>query len=213
MQTVVSYVMRHIPLIISTLLILASCQTNDTFHSDSFRLLLPDTSKTHKPNTLFDDLKNWSKQMSLPRMDTGVNNFELRLWTRSRIDPDNMVVLRISDTNVIAEKFNYNTSADSLEHFKLSDTYHNAILTQFADSLQKVDFSKMISQNEIKNFHDNIADGIRYYMEIATPKYYKLVSYHCPGHFAKTEANNKNFLNLIMALDSHLHFYSPICSF
>jgi hypothetical protein len=205
--------MRIILLLVSTFLLLVSCEVNTNTDAGTFQIILPDTSKTHRPNTLFDDLNNWSRQMALPRIDTGVSDFELRLWTGSMIDPDQMIVLRKSGTNVTARKFNYKVSFDSLKHFKQTDTYQNDSLSRFADSLQNVDFSKIISQEEIENFRDNIADGIIYFLEVATPKYYKLVTYHCPEHFAKAEPNNKKFLDLVLALDRHLHFYSPICAF
>jgi hypothetical protein len=150
--------------------------------------------------------------MNLPRIDTGANDFEIRLWMGSMIDPDQMIFLRKSDTSVFAQTYDYNANFDSLEYFKLTHTYQGALLRQFADSLQKVDFSKMISQDQIENFRDNVADGITYLLEVATPKYYKLITYHCPERFAKTEINNKKFIDLVLALDQHLHFYSPICA-
>jgi len=192
---------------------LTSCHTDNSSHSDTFVLLLPDTSKTHRPIDLYEHLKAYSGQMNLPRIDTGVKGFELRIWTGSMIDPDQMVLLRKSETVTIAQKFDYNSNFDSLEYYKLTNPYSNAALTRFVDSLQKVDFTTMLSQNEIQDFQVNVADGITYHMEIATPKYYKLVTYHCPEYFAKTEANNKKFVDLILAVDKHLHFYLPTCSF
>lgn len=151
--------------------------------------------------------------MGLPRIDTGVNEFELRIWTGSMIDPDQMVLLRKSDTGTIAQKFAYNLSFDRLEHYELIKAYRSDTLTQYVDSLKNVDFKSIISQNEIANFRDDIADGITYHLEVATPTFYKLITYHCPERFAKTEINNKRFLALIFSIDRHVHFYSPICSF
>lgn len=161
--------MRHILIFVTTLLILSSCQTNDLSRSETFQVLLPDTSKTHRPNFLFNILIAYGEQMHLPRIDTGSNNFELRIWTNSMIDPDQMVLVRKFGTTVLGQKFDYNSSFDSLEYYKLSDTYQNIALTQFVDSVQKIDFTKMLSQNEIENFEDNIADGITYHLEISTP--------------------------------------------
>ncbi|RYE36195.1 MAG: hypothetical protein EOP48_29795 [Sphingobacteriales bacterium] len=205
--------MRHTLIFITTLLMLASCQTNSSSHSDTFQVLLPDTTKTHRQNALYEHLKGYGIQMNLPRIDTGVKGFELRIWTGSMIDPDQMVLLRKSDTITIAQKFDYNSNFDSLEHYKIINSYNSNELTRFVDSLQKLDFTTMVSQNEIQGFNDNVADGMTYYMEISTPKYYKLVAYHCPEHFAKSEANNKKFVDLLLAVDKHVHFYSPICSF
>ena len=150
--------------------------------------------------------------MNLPRINTGVKGFEIRVWTGSMIDPDQMVLLRKSDTGTIAQRFDYKTSFDSLEHYELIQTYKSDTLTQYVDSLTNFDFKAMISQNEIDDFRNNIADGITYHMEISTPTFYKLITYHCPERFAKTDLHNKRFLDLILAIDSHVRFYSPICS-
>ncbi len=80
------------------------------------------------------------------------------------------------------------------------------------DSLNSYDFENLLSQDEIESFTDNVADGVTYTMEIATSKYYKLLTYHCPERFAKTEINNKKFLDLILLIDKYIHFWLPICS-
>ncbi len=207
------HVMRLLLLVITTFLIVASCQTNESFQADSFQLLLPDTSKTHIPNSVYEHLKGFSRQMGLPSIDTGAKEFELRIWTGSMLDPDQMVLLRKVDSVTIAQKFDYKSYIDTLKHYKLTKTYQHTTLTKFVDSLQEIDFRTMPSQNEIAGFKDNVADGVTYHLELATPKYYKLVTYHCPEHFAKSEVNNKKFLDLILAIDRYLHFYSPVCSF
>src|SRR5688572_5379419 len=125
--------MRHTLIFITILLMLASCQINNSSHSDTFQVLLPDTSKTHRPDNLYKLLKDYGRQMNLPRIDTGVRSFELRIWTGSMFDPDQLVLLRKSDTVTIAQKFDYNLNFDSLEHYKLTNTFGNRSLTQFVD--------------------------------------------------------------------------------
>jgi hypothetical protein len=125
-----------------------------------------------------------------------------------------LVTVNISDTSVTAQKFDYYFSDDGVAHYKPSPRgLGGDSLQLLVEELNDIDFPKMISQSEIENFNDNVADGINYNLEIATSKYYKLLSYHCPEHFAKTEPNNKKFLDVIFILDRHLHFYSPICAF
>jgi hypothetical protein len=205
--------MRQFLIILSTIFVLASCQTKNNSKPDKFQVLLPDTSKTHRPNTTFDYLTDLGKQMILPRLDTGVIGTDIRLWITSMADPDLVITLSITDTSVYAQKFDFYLSPDGVVHFKKTDKgFGGDSLQLLVEELNSVDFQKMISQSEIENFNDNIADGINYNLEIATSKYYKLLTYHCPEHFAKTEINNKKFLDVIFMLDRHLHFYSPICS-
>ena len=206
--------MRHLLITISSIFILASCQTKKSSQADTFQVLLPDTAKTHRPNKTFDYLTDLGKQMNLPKLDTGVSGTKIRLWITSTITPHLLVTLNITDTSVTAQKFDYYLSDNGLAHFKPSQRgLGGDSLQLLMEELNDIDFPKMISQSEIANFNDNVADGINYNLEIATSKYYKLLSYHCPEHFAKTEPNNKKFLDVIFILDRHLHFYSPICAF
>jgi hypothetical protein len=203
--------MRHFILFISILFIFISCKTKTTPQSSVFQILLPDTNRTHRPNIIFLHLKEVSDQINLPRIDTGMNGFEIRLWTSSMIIPNLIVVVRETDTVLLSQKIEYYMSPDSAAHYKLYNNQQTGSLRILLDSLQHYDFAKMISQNEIENFTDNLADGITYHLEISNSKYYKLLTYHCPEHFAKLEPNNKLFLEIILLLDRHLHFYSPVC--
>ena len=129
------------------------------------------------------------------------------------IIPHRLITLNITDTSVSAEKFDfYFDDSDRIHATLPQKEFGEDSLQLMAEELKTFDFKKMISQAEIENFIDNVADGINYDLEIATCKYYKLVSYHCPEHYAPTEANNKKFLNIILMLDRHLHFYSPVCA-
>jgi hypothetical protein len=204
--------MRHILFIITTLFIIASCKPKENLLPASFEVLLPDTSKTHSSNMLFDYLRNYARQMNLPRIDTGIKGFELRIWTGSMLDPDQMILVRKSDSGIIGQKFDYTSYSYNLDSYTLKENYQNKAITQLVDSLQMIDFRGMISQNEIPNFIDGIADGITYHLEVATPTYYKLVTYHCPEHFGKIENNSKKFLDLLLLIDNHIKFYPSICS-
>ena len=206
--------MKHFLTIISTIFILASCQTKTNSQADKFQLLLPDTTKTHRPNNTFKYLTDLGKQMNLPKLDTGVNGTKIRLWITSMITPHLLVTLNLNDTSVTAQKFDYYISDNGIANFKPSQKgFVGDSLQLLAEEIKHIDFTKMISQSEIANFKNNVADGITYNLEISTSKYYKLLTYHCPEHFAKTEPNNKKFLDVIFILDRHLHFYSPICPF
>jgi hypothetical protein len=205
--------MRQYLLIILTLLILSSCETKIS-QPERFQVILPDTTKTHSPNKKFDYLKGLTNQMNLPKLDTGVNGIKIRLWITSMITPHCLVTLNITDTSVTAQKFDYYLNADGRINYKPSERGMGGDSLQLlVEEINNIDFKKIISQKEIENFEDNMADGVNYDLEISNSKFYKLISYHCPEHFAKTEPNNKKFLDIIFMLDRHLHFYSPICAF
>jgi len=204
--------MGHNLLIILTTVVLMSCHPKDKTQIDKFQVLLPDTSKTHRPNIIFDNLKLWGNQMGLPQIDTGVNDIEVRLWTSSRFIPDLLVIIRENDSSIINQKIEYFFSPDGVTHFKKGELLQADTLKPLIDSLKKIDFSKLISQNEIENFNDNLKDGITYHLEFSSLTYYKLLTYHCPEHFAPTEQNNKRFLDIILLLDKYLRFYSLKCS-
>jgi hypothetical protein len=150
--------------------------------------------------------------MGLENIYTGVDSFEIRLWIVSMIKPNRMVLLKKSNQIITSQDFTYDYSSDNKLSFKAGKVIQNNSYSILVDSLKNFDFESMLSQDEINNFVDNVADGVTYTMEVATTKYYKLISYHCPEHYANTEQNNRQVLHIVLLLDNYLHFYSPICS-
>ncbi|MDB5203767.1 MAG: hypothetical protein JWQ27_3176 [Ferruginibacter sp.] len=199
--------------VILTIFHLGSCRAQKEKAIDTqFQVLLPGTAQPHNPDTSFEFLKGLSRKFNLPKLDTGVAGITLRLWISSPIIPHTLVTVIIGDTSVTAQKFDYYIEGNGVAHFQPSAGRYGADSLQLlVNKLNAVDFPSMISQSDIENFNDNIADGAKYYLEVSTPEYYKLLIYHCPEYFAKREPNNKKFLDLILMLDRHLHFYSPLC--
>jgi hypothetical protein len=156
---------------------------------------------------VFDNLKNAGRQMNLPRIDTGVNGLEIRLWITSLGKQGKLIVLRKAGALITSQQFEFYFTQDSIADFKPISNQKNNSLGLLTDSLSQIDFAKMISQDEIENFRNDILDGVGYTMEISNSHYYKLLTYTSPAYFAKTEANNKKFLDIIQLLDRHLHFY------
>jgi len=190
-----------------------SCWTKKSNHpTDSFKVILPDTSKSHKEYTTFEHLKILDEQMNLDDIYNGVDSFEIRIWIVSMIKPNKLFIVKQANQIITVQDFYYEYSSDYKLSFKSGQIQQNNSYSTLMDSLKKYDFAKLISQEEIDNFVDNIADGVTYTMEIATTKYYKLISYRCPEHFAHAEINNRRFLSILFLLDRYLHFYSPICS-
>jgi hypothetical protein len=198
-------------------LFIFSCNWTDTHeHPDvsahrSFRILLPDNIKTGRPTTTFNSLKIRAEQMKLPPLDKGVKWFELRMWRTGNFNPNPLIVIRKTDSSVIANKYYYYLINDTVAKFEIDNKRIKQPANLLLDSLLQLDFKKMVSQQEIEGFVDNVADGVTYHLEVSTNNYYKLVTYHCPETFAKNEVNNKQFTDLIFLLNRHIPFYSPYC--
>ena len=57
-------------------------------------------------------------------------------------------------------------------------------MTDFISALQAINFTTLISQNEIKDFTDNVDDGVRYTLEITIGKSYNVFQYHSRESFS-----------------------------
>lgn len=150
-------------------------------------------------------------KLNLAPIDKGVDSFEMRLWVGSMFVEHDLIDLKYTDTCWVAQKIRYYKSEDGLTHFKHEKINPGISLKLLIDSLKQVQLDKIISQEEIPNFVDNVADGVTYNLEIATKGTYKLLTYHCPEVFSKTEINNKKFLDVVFLVDKYFHFWSPIC--
>ena len=71
--------MRNGPAIFLAIVTLVECQAKRDPPASRFRVLLPDTTKTHRPNKKFDDLVSLAKKLGLPKLDTGVAGTKIRL--------------------------------------------------------------------------------------------------------------------------------------
>jgi hypothetical protein len=202
--------MRHTLTFITAIIVLLSCNSAETTNkSDPIRVSVVDTIKLARQKAFSEQ----ALKLNLTPIDNGVDSFELRIWVGSMFVEHDLIILKYSDTSWLTQKIRYYKSEDGVSHFKNEKLIKPAItLPLLIDSLGQMQLDKLISQEEIPNFVDNVADGVTYNLEVATKGSYKLLTYHCPEHFAKTEINNKKFLNLLLLVDRYFHFWSPICS-
>ncbi|XVJ67170.1 MAG: hypothetical protein HEQ40_13755 [Lacibacter sp.] len=202
--------MRHTLIIISTIFVLLSCNSTDTVNkSEPEKTPVIDTIKLARQKAFAEQ----ASKLNLTPIDKGVDSFEIRIWVGSMFVEHDLIILKYLDTSWLTQKIRYYKSEDGVTHFKNEKILKPTIsLTSLIDSLKQVQLDKLISQEEIPNFTDNVADGVTYNLEFATKGTYKLLTYHCPEHFAKTEINNKKFLDLVLLIDKYFHFWSPICS-
>ena len=202
--------MRHSQAFLAAIIILLSCNLTETANnSKTTKVSTVDSFKLARQNAFSDQ----ALKLNLTTIDKGVDSFEIRIWVSSMFIEHDLVILKYSDTSWMTQKIRYYKSANGVTHFKNEGpTKPNITLPSLIDSLRQAQLDKIKSQEEIPNFVDNIADGVTYDLEISTKGSYKLLTYHCPEHFAKAEINNKKFLDLILLMDKYFHFWTPICS-
>jgi hypothetical protein len=202
--------MRNIQTFITAIIVLLSCNSADTTNKyKPIKVSVVDTIKLARQKAFSEQ----ALKLNLTPIDNGVDSFELRIWVGSMLVEHDLIILKYSDTSWLTQKIRYYNSEDDVTHFKNEKLINPTIaLPLLIDSLLQMHLDKLLSQEEIPNFVDNIADGVTYDVEVATKGSYKLLTYHCPEHFAKTEINNKKFLDLVLLVDKYFRFWSPICS-
>ena len=139
------------------------------------------------------------------------DSFILRLWITSMVIPHQMIELRKGEDGWISKKYDYYDETDDKVMFKNIPLKGQSSLNTLVDSLRQIDFAALISQEDIRGFVDNVADGVTYHMEIIKPSLYKRLTYHCPETFYSSEINNKRFVDILMVLDKYFLFFSPKC--
>jgi hypothetical protein len=139
------------------------------------------------------------------------DSFVLRLWISSMVKPDQVIELRRSESGWVTKKFLYYFEADGRPMFKKAPVKPSNTLDDVVASLRQTDLRQFISQEQIEGFQDNVADGVTYNMEIFKSGHYQRLSYHCPETYYSKEVFNRRFVDLLMVLDKHFTFYSPIC--
>jgi hypothetical protein len=202
--------MRQTLTIIISLSILLSCNSSETGNiNESVKNLTVDTIKLARKKAIAEQ----ATKLNLTPIDKGVDSFEMRIWVGNMFVEHDLIILKYLDTSWLTQKIRYYQSEDGVTHFKNEKVSKPSISLQLLiDSLKEVQLDKLISQEEIPNFIDNVADGVTYHLEVATKENYNLLTYHCPEYFAKAEVNNRKFLDLVLLLDKYFHFWTPICS-
>ena len=199
--------MKHLlPFII--LFYLLSCKTRRPESVDNFKTLISDTSVTHRPNFEIDFSKQQSEFLNLPGIYEGVDSFELRIWSFGFWTRTDLFILRYSQDKWIAANYIYYDTENVIDSLHLiTRQVSNDTATKVRDYLIQDSILKLPPQIAIPNFRDNTADGETYYIEIATNKFYKQLSYHNPRHF--NDADNRQFMRLMEFITSNFRIYYP----
>ena len=206
LQSVVRHAMRVILLAI-VLFGLASCQEGSTVSAAT-----GDTTSTKTPEqdvqpTTF---KTAAQQIGFD-VPSDKDSFVLRLWVTSMVKPNRVIELRKFAGQWQGKQFDYYEESDGRLFYKQVKQKDTTLAPAIIDSLHQIDFLQLVSQDQIQGFSDNVADGQTFHMEVFMPFRYKLLRYHCPESYYSKESSNKGFVDILMLLDKHFHFYMPLC--
>jgi len=136
-----------------------------------------------------------SNQLGLSKISDS-DSFSIRLWTSG--------MFGYGLHTFVKEKNKWQTHSyeyrldSSLEEIKIKPKIS---LTGFVTALQAINFTTLISQNEIKDFIDNVDDGVIYTLEITIGKSYKVFQYHSPDSFS--DKDNKTFSEIISLITKY----------
>ena len=187
---------------------LFSCTDKKTKTVDSFKTLISDTAITHRPGNEIDFSKGQSELLNLPFIFKGVDSFELRIWSFGFWTRTDLFVLRYSQNKWLASNYIYYDSENIIDTLHLiTKQVANDTAIKIKNYLIQDSIINLPSQIEIPNFRDNTADGETYYIEIATNKFYKQLSYHNPQYF--NDPDNSRFLRLLNFLRSQFRLHYP----
>jgi len=170
-----------------TILLLASCNTrNVSNHEKLFDNLSSDSLLALK-------LHEQSVALNLPQINQGVDSFELRIWHGITIaTPNQLIILkyqesawRLSLTNYwISHEWEGGRPKNVVFDSSFSQSLQvSSSISRLVDSINEFRLDTFPSQKEIPNFRDRVADGMFYDIEIATPHYYKAISYNNPQRY------------------------------
>jgi len=131
--------------------------------------------------------------LNLPRIDKGVDSFELRLWcSLAMTNLTTITILRYSDSTWRLTETTYwrePPSDWSKPSTLIIDSSVTRVIapdlsiTAILDSLKGFRLDTFMTQKKIPGFRNMVGDGMSYKIEIATKGFYNLTSYDNPSHY------------------------------
>lgn len=149
----------------------------------------------------------------LPFIANGTNSFELRIrHGLTMAQPHQLLILKYEDscwilTQIFYWSKGYDINENRMKFVTDSLISHTQLLSAGAfptiEYISKFRLDSLPNQKDIPEFRDISADGRYYIVEIATPQFYKAISYHNPAFF--TDQYNRQFqefINKVMQLNA-----------
>jgi hypothetical protein len=198
-------------LFLSLTYLLSACNARTlSEHGHKFKSLTTDS-------LLLQDLSAKTKALNISPITNGVDSFELRIWHGLSIaTPQWLVILKNQDSAWLLTHtdywFDYQWTNGKPAKVLLDSSFTKSLavpsnIFRIVDSIRQLKLDTFPSQNEIPGFQDNVADGVFYQIEIATPTFYKAVRYGNPNRY--TDTNNQQMSKLITMLNGIGVFSMP----
>jgi hypothetical protein len=163
------------------LVLVFACSPGKLKDENNFWIFVTDTAMSHLSFNELDFSLQKCVEFNLPRIDRGVDSFELRIWLSSMSTPSQFLILRFANSKWDFQKYYYlngEYGVDSLHAFR--QDIPNGI-DSLVEYLQHMEIITLPSQVPIPGFVDNISDGQTCTIEISTRKFYKAMEYQDPS--------------------------------
>jgi hypothetical protein len=186
------------------------CCTNNNQQKPVMRESAGDSTKRVIKEYYKNHYSSLANQLHLPNINEGNQGLEIRIWASSMLIPADVVRIFVSDSVQSYKNYSYTVIDNSTISYTVT-AISNDTIAELGKLLDTLDFSSYISQEDIPEFEDLVADGMTYTMEIRKGGHYKILIYHCPDYFAKKEFNNRKFLALLKLIHQYIAIYRPFC--
>jgi hypothetical protein len=153
--------------------------------------------------------------LNFSQIEKGVDSFELRLWSSvATTDFNFLTILKYSDSTWHLTETRYwienvknypNADLMMLDSSKTKLNFPTRSFEKIIDSIESFRIDLIPSQHQIAGFMDKTADGAYYTLEVATKRYYKLLSYHNPKYYE--DSSNKRVVELLNFLERDLRAF------
>jgi len=202
-------------------IILAACSDLDKPVVSEFTYEIPrpwgkdSINRTYKYKNIIAD------QLSLTRLEDGVDSFELRLWSAITIaQPEHLNILKKTKTGWQCMTYRIWSHATSLKNINLAQYIVDSVqvftrISQydwslFLDSLKNEHLLTLPTEDDINGFENSVMDGTVHYVEYATPLKYKFYIYSNPDAYPEIpECRHMNNILGIWARNVGGVFYRP----
>lgn len=204
--------------IIALLSILFACQNEIITDRTNFLMDLPDTSGSQQ-TIIFYEIKNRAvDELNLKKLESGVDSFELRLWTKVEVTNGGQVlIIKKVNENWTCLDYSYLESQqdfqvgqnviDYLTSFNIDSfcVKKKQPKTDWATFLKEIEKEKIYdlpSQSEISGWENKVSDGNTYYVEFANKDKYKFYWFNCPDIYEKEFNECRHMSNILGIFDS-----------
>ena len=199
--------MKHISTSILILLTLISCHEK------------PSKTTSAELNIFYEKTKRATIELSLPKIEKGVDSLEIRLWSKVEVtNGGNVLEIRKINNKWTCSDYSY-IETQHIKRHEISDDisfFTNFTIDTFwvkkiepktgwKDFFEKLQAKKAFElpdQRTIKGWDNNVSDGISYLFEFSTKNNYRYFSYNCPDIYEKKFIECKRMTQILEIFNS-----------